>query len=753
MADALAALGFEMGEVIGRGGFGVVYRARQRRLSRDVAIKLIATELDESSRQRFERECRAVGALSAHPHIVSVYESGTTESGSPFLVMELLTGGTLADRLPMAWPEAAGLGVKVAGALETAHRGGVVHRDVKPHNVLFSSYGEPVVVDFGIASVEGGFETKSSSISATLSHTAPEILDGARSTASSDVYSLASTLFAAITGNAPFAGGADQTVPVWLRRIATEAPPDLAPWGVPPALARAIERGLSKDPADRQPTAGEFGADLAEAMAESGEAAPTMVVGDWAPADADTTAPTVEAGADRRGRNRWLMAGVAAAVLALVVGLVAWGSGDDDGTIKVSAGPGRTTTTTTSTIAVTPGQVAFGEVPLVNGATLARTWTVAQGDGPFTSTSDVSNPTDAPITTYVVESIPKTVAATTADITFDPAGPQVVQEDPVVSWQVTVAPHETIHLTSTVPNPAHRPAEEELTALAGAADQDRSHWEGELRPAFCTATGCIDPAVVASDTTLAPGDTIPETTSGGAVVTTRPGSRPVATTTPVIRGGTTAPSTGGGTNTGGGSSGGGGGTGGGTNPGTTVTQPPVTTVPISAPSAPRSVEVADPQITGGNCVDDKAIASVTVTLSWDPPASNGGAAVTGYDIVAEEKTGSGRVPVSVGAGILSRNITVPRSDQPAGYWQFTVAARNSLVGEAAVAKVKVPDITGFCSWTAAQLMREVGLRPGYDAEVRPVPAGQGDLVFQQTTSPGQVVSVGSILFFKNYASS
>lgn len=278
--DLPSVEGVEIYEEIGRGGFGVVYRGREQALSRDVAVKVLTTRLDADGRARFDRECTALGSLSGHPHIVRVYRSGTTAAGQAYLVMEL-ERDSLARRVdgrPADWGTAVGWGVQLAGALETAHRAGVLHRDIKPENVLFSAYDEPVLVDFGIAAVRGGFETRSSRITASLAHAAPEVLNGVRASPSSDVYSLASTLYVALAGRAAFVSDADETLAPLIARVATARPPDLRPLGVPSGVAEVVERGLEKDPGGRPLTALAFAEALAQAAAAAGRTVRPAVV-------------------------------------------------------------------------------------------------------------------------------------------------------------------------------------------------------------------------------------------------------------------------------------------------------------------------------------------------------------------------------------------------------------------------------------------------------------------------------------------
>jgi len=206
IADELAAAGFTHAVEVGRGGAGVVYRCYQTSLGRSVAIKVMASDLDEDNRERFLREGYAMGGLSGHPNIVNILQVGVTESNRPYIVMPYHSASSLADRIrrvgPIAWPDALKIGVKLCGALETAHRAGTLHRDIKPANVLVNDYGEPQLSDFGIARIAGGFETQTGFFTGTIAFTAAEVLAGTPPTTTSDVYSLGATLYALIAGSA-----------------------------------------------------------------------------------------------------------------------------------------------------------------------------------------------------------------------------------------------------------------------------------------------------------------------------------------------------------------------------------------------------------------------------------------------------------------------------------------------------------------------------------------------------------------------
>lgn len=245
---------------IGRGGFGVVYRATEIDLNRTVAVKVLNDASADIARKRLDRERRAMGVLSGHPNIVTIYRSGMA-GGSPFLVMEFLGGGSLADRLqkgpPLSWQEAVTTGIALADAVYAAHQAGVLHRDIKPANVLVSDSGVPKLGDFGIANVDTVTQT-SGVLKATIAHAPPEVLGGREGDARADVYSLASTIYELITGRPAFVRPEDTSpVPV-LMRITSEPVPNIDPALCPPTVTRCLQQAMSKDPNLRPSTADDF---------------------------------------------------------------------------------------------------------------------------------------------------------------------------------------------------------------------------------------------------------------------------------------------------------------------------------------------------------------------------------------------------------------------------------------------------------------------------------------------------------------
>ncbi|QSE89351.1 protein kinase [Rhodococcus pseudokoreensis] len=266
VTEELIAAGFEDAHEIGRGGFGVVYRCLQPSLDRTVAVKILEADLDEENRARFFREQRAMGRLTGHPNIVTALHVGVTGSGRPYIVMPYHPKDSLEARIrrngPLPLEDALRLGVKIAAAVESAHREGILHRDVKPANILLTNFDEPALTDFGIAHVSGGFQTATGTVTGSPAFTAPEVLSGDPPTESSDVYSLGATVFSAITGHAAFERRSGEQVIAQFLRITTQPVPDLREQGIPDEVSEVIERAMAADPEIRPPTAAAFGDEL-----------------------------------------------------------------------------------------------------------------------------------------------------------------------------------------------------------------------------------------------------------------------------------------------------------------------------------------------------------------------------------------------------------------------------------------------------------------------------------------------------------
>jgi predicted ATPase len=281
LASELAAAGFADGQEIGRGGFGVVYRCRQVALERVVAVKVLTVQLD-ADRARFAREQHAMARLTSHPNIVPVLQIGETESGQPFLVMPYCGQGNIHERIhrlgALEVAEVLRLGVKMAAALACAHQADIVHRDVKPANILYTDYGEPALGDFGIARTgSGGFETATGVFVGSPAFAAPEVLSGQPPSTASDVYGLGASLFTAMTGHVAFERRAGEKMMAQFVRITTEPVPDLRGRGIPEAAAAIVDTAMARDPADRV-SALELGELIQRAQAQLGLPVTEMVL-------------------------------------------------------------------------------------------------------------------------------------------------------------------------------------------------------------------------------------------------------------------------------------------------------------------------------------------------------------------------------------------------------------------------------------------------------------------------------------------
>ncbi|HZU97268.1 MAG TPA: serine/threonine-protein kinase, partial [Planctomycetota bacterium] len=240
---------------LGRGGMGVVYRAHDEQTGEAVALKLLLPEIadDPETVTRLEREARLAAAIR-HPNVARLVFTGELE-GHRVLAFELVPGGSLADRLvngPLPWREAVRLGARIARALETVHAAGLIHRDLKPGNVLLAANGEPKLSDFGLArSLSSATRlTQTGEVMGTPSFMAPEQIEATKYVGpSADVYSLGATLFALLAGCPPFEG----TGVNLMKKVLVDRPPhvrELAP-DAPPALDALVARLLEKDPEDR----------------------------------------------------------------------------------------------------------------------------------------------------------------------------------------------------------------------------------------------------------------------------------------------------------------------------------------------------------------------------------------------------------------------------------------------------------------------------------------------------------------------
>jgi predicted Ser/Thr protein kinase len=275
MIGEVIAERYEVLELVGTGGMSSVYKSHDRLLERNVALKVLHPHYgdDDEYVERFRREARAVAQLS-HPNIVTVIDRGEAD-GHQFIVFELIDGENLKELVnrtgPLPARRAVDLAIAIAEALSFAHEHGIVHRDVKPQNVLLNAEGEAKVTDFGIArslDVEQGV-TQTGTVLGTSNYLSPEQASGKQVTAATDVYSLGVVLYELLTGEVPFPG--ENFVAVAMKHL-NEPVPDILERrpDVPVRLAAAMERALEKDPTRRFPSMRDFAAELRACLAELG---------------------------------------------------------------------------------------------------------------------------------------------------------------------------------------------------------------------------------------------------------------------------------------------------------------------------------------------------------------------------------------------------------------------------------------------------------------------------------------------------
>jgi serine/threonine-protein kinase len=323
---------YELVELVGTGGMSSVYKAHDRLLERNVALKILHPHYgdDEEYVERFRREARAVAQMS-HPNIVTVIDRGEDEDRQ-YIVFEYVDGENLKQMVERTGPlparRAVELGIEMAEALAFAHQHGLVHRDVKPQNVLLTPDGEARVTDFGIArslDVEHGV-TQTGTVLGTSNYLSPEQASGKPVTPATDVYSLGVVMFELLTAELPFPG--ETFVAVAMKHI-NDPPPDLRELrpDVPLRLVAAIERALEKDPARRFGSMDQFGWELKQCLAEMGapDADSTFIA--QSPVLRESRPHAARAARPRRWPLYALVLLVAAA--AIVVGVIALRGSND----------------------------------------------------------------------------------------------------------------------------------------------------------------------------------------------------------------------------------------------------------------------------------------------------------------------------------------------------------------------------------------------------------------------------------------
>jgi len=335
---------YEIGEVLGYGGMAEVHRGKDVRLGRDVAVKLLRADLarDPSFQNRFRREAQAAAGLN-HPAIVAVYDTGEDtgpEGVMPYIVMEFVEGRTLRDVLKAEGQlpprRAMEITAEVCSALDFSHRSGIIHRDIKPGNVMITNAGAIKVMDFGIArAIADGAATvtSSSSVIGTAQYLSPEQARGESVDARSDVYSTGCLLYELVAGHPPFTGDSPVAVAYQHVRENPQIPSSVNP-AVPKALDSIVMKALAKNPLNRYQTAGEMRTDLqraiagqpveAEAVMTDAERTQLIAARPTVPARDGVFTPVYDDEQDvRRGKGALIWTAVIVALL-LVIGVAGW---------------------------------------------------------------------------------------------------------------------------------------------------------------------------------------------------------------------------------------------------------------------------------------------------------------------------------------------------------------------------------------------------------------------------------------------
>jgi len=280
---------YELGEVLGFGGMSEVHRGLDTRLGRDVAVKVLRADLarDPQFQMRFRREAQNAAALN-HPAIVAVYDTGDVQSDFgplPYIVMEYVDGQTLREIVkttgPMSQQQVLDVMADVCAALDFSHRHQIIHRDVKPANIMINRAGAVKVMDFGIARAlgEGQNVTQTAAVIGTAQYLSPEQARGEAVDARSDVYAAGCVLYELLTGEPPFTGDSPVAVAYQHVREDPKSPSEVNP-AIPPSLDAIVLKALSKNPANRYQSAAEMRSDIVRVRGGQSPLAPAVMSAD-----------------------------------------------------------------------------------------------------------------------------------------------------------------------------------------------------------------------------------------------------------------------------------------------------------------------------------------------------------------------------------------------------------------------------------------------------------------------------------------
>ena len=267
-APELEIPGYELEDILAEGGMGTIFRATERDSGREAAVKILHSEQAETSEfvERFIQEARAAARLS-HPNIVRIHNVGKTANGRYYCIMELVRGTSLAHHIGrLTAAAAAKMFLEMADALEHTHRHGIIHRDIKPDNILVDKDGEPKLTDLGIAILDRQDTARDDSgqVLGTPHYMSPEQAAGRDVTPATDIYSLGATFYHVFSGHPPFDGETAEEIMV--KQVREIPSPLAAAEGVPLELALVVDRAMSKSPGDRQPDAAALRDDIAQAI-------------------------------------------------------------------------------------------------------------------------------------------------------------------------------------------------------------------------------------------------------------------------------------------------------------------------------------------------------------------------------------------------------------------------------------------------------------------------------------------------------